>query len=342
MPLIDVPGLLAALSDDAPCGPDLQYAPEYVELQQWMRGTPDVEYGSMHQAAADPDWRAVKTRALSLLERSRDLRLAIHLCHAMVALHGYAGLDEGIALIEGLLRTHWDGLHPQLDAEDGNDPTERINALLALEDKEGLWRTLYVYPLVRPAGHPGYGVRDVDIATGDLTVADGEPAGIAEIEAAFSSAPLDELEALHACLVRVNERVDAMGALLVQLAGYGHVVSLVALSGLLKRALRAVQNGIATHPARVAVLACGDDACEEGKPASSARDPASLSSRDDVARMLDRICEYYATHEPASPVPLLLQRARRLVGLDFVSIVTDLSPQSLPEIHHLAGTRHNE
>jgi type VI secretion system protein ImpA len=43
-------------------------------------------------------------------------------------------------------------------------------------------------------------------------------------------------------------------------------------------------------------------------------------------RMLDKICEYYERAEPSSPVPLLLQRAKKLVPMTFMEIVQDLIP----------------
>jgi type VI secretion system protein ImpA len=62
-----------------------------------------------------------------------------------------------------------------------------------------------------------------------------------------------------------------------------------------------------------------------------------LRSREDVIRTIDNICAYYATHEPSSPVPLLLERCKRLVTMSFIDIVKDLVPDSLSAIHNIAG-----
>ena len=53
--------------------------------------------------------------------------------------------------------------------------------------------------------------------------------------------------------------------------------------------------------------------------------------------MLDRICDYYSHHEPSSPVPLLLKRARRLATGSFVDILRDLAPDVLPQIERICG-----
>jgi type VI secretion system protein ImpA len=336
MSILDVPALLQALSADAPCGADLEYTPEYIELLQWMRGTPDIEYGKMHQAATGPDWKAVKAGALRLLARSKDLRLAIYLLRAAVALHGYAGLDEALALIEGLVAGYWDHVHPQMDPDDGNDPTERINTLLMLDDRQGLCRDLYAAPLVVSAMHGRYGLRDLDIAAGDLSVPEEEAPSASDIDAAFKNAPFAELAEIADRLARSRDRLDAIVASFIEKLGYGKGAALTELPRLVRRAGDAIQQRMAVHPQRPAETLALSGETDEGA-AGTVADPAALSGRDDVARLLDRICEYYAVAEPASPVPILLQRARRLVGLDFMEILADLSPQSLPEIQNLAG-----
>lgn len=65
--------------------------------------------------------------------------------------------------------------------------------------------------------------------------------------------------------------------------------------------------------------------------------PGAVRGREDVVRMLDRICEYYAVNEPSSPVPVLLQRAKRLVDKSFTDIVRDLTPAGLSELQVIAG-----
>ncbi len=65
--------------------------------------------------------------------------------------------------------------------------------------------------------------------------------------------------------------------------------------------------------------------------------PTSVDTRQQVVQLLDLVCNYYARYEPSSPVPLLLQRARRLVDLDFLAIVADLSPETLEKVRYAAG-----
>jgi type VI secretion system protein ImpA len=42
-------------------------------------------------------------------------------------------------------------------------------------------------------------------------------------------------------------------------------------------------------------------------------------------------------NEPSSPVPLLLKRAKRLVGLSFVDIIRNLSPDAMAQVQMVSG-----
>ncbi|WP_419207235.1 ImpA family type VI secretion system protein, partial [Pseudomonas syringae] len=78
-------------------------------------------------------------------------------------------------------------------------------------------------------------------------------------------------------------------------------------------------------------------------PAGKAPTPATprvsgdIASRDDVLRSLDRILSYYARHEPSSPLPVLLNRAKNLVHADFEAIVRNLIPDGMSQFENLRG-----
>ncbi|HHO9022271.1 TPA: type VI secretion system protein TssA, partial [Pseudomonas aeruginosa] len=47
--------------------------------------------------------------------------------------------------------------------------------------------------------------------------------------------------------------------------------------------------------------------------------------------------EYYVRHEPSSPVPVLLKRAKTLVTADFAEIVRNLIPDGISQFETLRG-----
>ncbi len=74
-----------------------------------------------------------------------------------------------------------------------------------------------------------------------------------------------------------------------------------------------------------------------GSTAAPASVPGEIRSRDDAVRVLDRVSDYFRQHEPSSPVPLLLQRAKRLISKDFMEILRDLTPQGVSEAENIGG-----
>jgi len=65
--------------------------------------------------------------------------------------------------------------------------------------------------------------------------------------------------------------------------------------------------------------------------------PGAVSSREDVVRLLDRMCDYFERHEPSSPIPLLLKRCKRLVSANFLDIVRDVAPDAVSQVENLRG-----
>lgn len=337
MTYIDVPALLQPLDPASPCGANLEYSSLYLEASRALEGSPDVQYGSMHVAAVEPDWKRLKAATLELLADTRDLRLAVWLTRALVALHGAAAVADGLALIEGLLTRYWDALHPQLDADDENDPTARINTLLSLDDKTGFVRDLRLVPLVVSERHGRVCLGDIECAANER-----EPSGTvlepAAIDAAFGDAAIDEIVALENAFANALASLECIDALLNERTGQANWASLPALEQALQRAHRAVAAQRARHPASIA---CDGDLTDTATTHLANGQSASdrIANRDDVVRMLDRLCAYFAAAEPSSPVPILLQRARALVGMTFIDLVADLTPTGVGEANHWAGSR---
>ena len=65
---------LQPLPDEAePCGKDLEYENEFLELTKAAQGKPETQFGP----GEAPNWREVREMAEALMERTRDLRVAL-------------------------------------------------------------------------------------------------------------------------------------------------------------------------------------------------------------------------------------------------------------------------
>jgi type VI secretion system protein ImpA len=339
---IELDQLLEDISPDSPCGENLEYDADFVLLEQSARGKPEQQFGATIVPAEEPDWAEVRRLALGLCKRTRDLRVFEYLARASVRTHGYAGLNDVLTLVRGSLERHWDNIHPKLDPDDDNDPTARVNLIGALCDPQTMLHGLRLAPLVQSRGFGRFALRDLAIASGEMPPPAGldAPPTMQAIEGAFLDVPLDELKATAEAARSAAEQSRAIENVVTEKVGAANAASLEALTKLLKEASKAIDarlvaRGGAAEGALVNGQALNGHALNgEAAPATMS---GELRSRDDVIRMLDKLCEYYARAEPSSPVPLLLQRAKKLVPMSFMEIMQDLIPDGVSQAELYRG-----
>lgn len=336
MSTIDLEALLRPLSEEAPCGRDCEYDPVFGELERAAAGKAAQSMGDTEIPGEPPDWITVLGHSQALFAETLDLRVAILMTRAAMQAEGLPALGTGLALVAGLLEQFWDDVYPQLDAEDDNDPTLRVNSLLALNDRAGFVSELLGLTVVQERQLGRFSMRDVKLANGDLDPADGEERpDPALISGAFVGADLDELQASANAIEVANTQFDLLSSILDDKVG-----SAGPDLALLGTELKGLRRLLAEHLERRGVSTDGAATMageDEGTGANVAVASGDIRSRDDAIRSLDRICEYFREHEPSSPVPMLLERAKRLVAMSFVEILQDLSPSGVPEAMNVVG-----
>ncbi|MBX3516982.1 MAG: type VI secretion system protein TssA [Rhodospirillales bacterium] len=348
---IPIDQLLADITADNPCGDDLEYDPEFGALARDARSVPEQVMGDAVVPAREPDWPAIRRRALDLFSRTKDLRVGVLLTRALLNSDGFAGLSDGLTVLVRLVAERWDGVHPRLDPDDNLDPTTRVNVLATLCDKETFLKDLRTAPLFTSRAFGPIRYRDVLVASGILKVAAEEgqaPAlDLAQITAASRDADAEAVIAAAEAVRTATAEAAALETNLTAQVGVQHAASfapltqeLAAIAKYMDERLAALGLGAAVAAGASPSPAPAGDAAGGTAPAAGDRPPAAsgeITSREDVVRLLDRICAYYARHEPASPVPILLQRAKRLVPLQFVDIIRDLAPDALAAIDVFRG-----
>ncbi|SAL80395.1 ImpA-like protein [Caballeronia arvi] len=342
MNFADIAAWLTALAPDAPCGEDEEYSPEFRALEEAIAGKPDAQYGGTVIAATPPDWTLARSLSITLLDRTRDLRVAVHYTRSGMVREGFAGLACGLALIEGLLDQHWSGVHPQLDASDGDDPTARVNALSALVDGAGIVGELRDVPFVAPRGQRGFALRDLEVLAGEAPLYEGdEMPTLAAIDAAFAQAGIDEGRAMCEALSAARASLANIERALTGRVGPSRALDF----GPLARPLQRIAEFVAAHTGgRGSAMetssseeGAGSGTAAHAAAATGPATPRRIASARDVSDALDAICAYYAECEPSSPLPVLLQRARRLVGKSFIEIIEDVAPDGAHQFRHLGG-----
>jgi type VI secretion system protein ImpA len=329
MPILNLEKLLAPVSGDAPSGPNLEYDAAFAALDRAAAGKPEQVIGGTTTPAEPPDWNAVLESALELLTRTKDLRVAVLATRALLYRQGVAAFTEGLGLLHGLLAKYWASVHPQLDPEDNNDPTMRITALSALSTT-GTSMALRTSPLVASPALGG-------VTLAELFPATGAP-DAARIAGVFASIELPALQAIVFPLAEGARQLRAIETVFEAEIG-SRGPDFTGLLDYFERAHHALQQRLAAR--RPAVASEPTTASGGGEELALAPPPRGLSgdilTREDVVKALDKICEYYSRHEPASPVPIVAQRCKRLVTMNFYEILNEVAPDGVKQAQLVLG-----
>lgn len=340
---INIEQLLTPISEAEPSGPNLEYDPAFSELERAAQGKPEQRMGSVLVPSEPPDWSEVYKQSVELLEKTRDLRVVMHLTHALLHSDGFVGFADGIELAVGLVRDLWPSVHPEVDHEDNDDPTMRVTALATLAAPPTLL-ALQKCALAQLRGLGAVTLSDIRAAASG-TSTQSEPAVTSgTIDAIFQQV---EFEALEATVLAVQRCFD--GAAAIDAAFLTHSGSrgpdLSALTQILREVRQVIKPRFEARQAakQEEQESKGDVPSAEGSGSHPSRVGGALSgeirSREDVLKAIDMISAYYSRAEPANPLPLLLERCRRLVTSSFLEIIQELMPDSVAQVNSLVGRR---
>jgi type VI secretion system protein ImpA len=341
MSFIDVESLLAPLDADGACGVELDYDGEFLALERSIEGQPERQYGDTVIPAEGPDWALVQRQAVNLLGRSKDFRLTVFVTRALARKHGLSGAVQGLTLTLELARRHWDEAFPALQVDGEYDPLPRGNALSSLAAAEGFIGDLRATPLpTRQLGTMEWGVIEKVAANRDTS--GSAPIARHQIEPLL----LEEIGAGNphlTALLELRALVRELDTLCRDRLGPSEAPDLPEL-------LNWIDLVFPAHLQRKAAAGNGADDADAGDEAafdggstvaaagSAGGVPQRALTRQDAVRMLDAVCEFLESTEPANPAPLLIRRARGLIGMDFLQILRELAPDGLAQAELLAGT----
>lgn len=326
---------LSETADEPPCGTDLEYDNEFLAFEQLARGKPEQQYGDTVIPAEAPDWRAVERAAARLFQRTKDLRVAAQLSRAWTRIRAMDGFADGLELCATLLDKYWAEVHPRLEIDGEHDPLPRANALGLLVDADGLAGDVRATMLLQVPG-ASLTVREAEAI---LNASAGEGASMTRGQLAGIIA--SQAEAGNPSMLAVRRAEAALNALRgICMDRLGPESSpdfspIAVLLGLLTQPMtQALPGDITTESAETAVgIEVSDRAASSG-----AATLGEIRGREDAQRLLGLVCDYLERHEPTNPAPLLIRRAQKMMGMDFLAIIQELAPDSLGEVRRVTGT----
>jgi type VI secretion system protein ImpA len=318
--------LLQPISADAPCGENLEDTPLLASFDTFR------VFGQATPLDPPPDWGELRHQALEALGRSKDFRLLAYLGTAVLRTDGLAAFASTLHIAAEWLETFGAQVFPLVD----EDALLRRNALNCFADPMAVVDGLRRAPMVRSRRHGSFGLRDLDVAAGQLQPGDGEtPADQAQIDAAFGEMSTEDLQALQGRVARALTAVKRINAVMAAEGGSEMVPTLDTLTTLFGKADRFLRTQLATRTPGDAGQA--DAGSEQATGAGQVVAVGAIRSRQDAIRALDAVATFFRNNEPSSPVPLFVERAKRLVSKDFLEVLADIAPDGLSQAKSAGG-----
>ena len=332
---LDLAPLLAPLSDSEPCGEDLRWDALYDEIraarQQGDRSAFEGE------TSAEPKWgRVVELATEALASRTKDLMLGCWLCEALLHLHGFAGVRDGLKVVNGLIENFWEQVFPRPD--DG-DWEPRIAPLVWLTEADrgaklpNLLREAElapnragdeeIYSYIYWEARTPKGAAGEDEEANQRRLAEASRKGqlfddsVAATPREYYQTLLSDIEGCRSEVARLDQALD--GHLGREAPGTTAIrESIAKCEDLVRRILR--NKGGAEPEAGPSDEADGADAAQQAGPGGG----GPLRSREDAFRRLEEIAAYLRRTEPQSPVPYLVERAVAWGRMPFSALLGEL------------------
>ena len=353
--MIPLETMAIPLEGENPAGANLEYDPLYMEMDSLSVTVPDSQMGESIIEGRGPDWRKLKENCLNLWGSTRDLRVASYLTVAETAENGLEDCLASFKLILFLAKDMWDTMHPQLDPDDGNDPTERLNILVMLSPEPGAFndpvmfisrfRALNLVPSMP------YTLRDHLISINEFEAADGQTLDPHLITGELMRVPLEEVEKQAKLAVELRETVEAICITMDEKMQGSHSLNMNSLLAEINKLCKFYANYIQSAGGSSSELAQEDTGAEDtpAQPAEATVRGANINlsaykpaSRAEAVLLLRKGAEYFQRQEPNSPIPLLVNRALRFSEMNFIDLLQDIVPDALDQGKRILGVKESE
>jgi type VI secretion system protein ImpA len=335
MAAIEFTTLAGPVSDEEPCGPDLDLAgdPDYMNFIARIEGLLPVTFFSGPEGRpfdrTSIDFGAEFATMGPLLDRTRDVRLLALLAKLLVLNRDLTGFVGCVGLIDTLLKERWDEVHPQ--ASDG-DFAIRMAAIESLDDMPPVVFPLQYMPIINHRRLGPLSYRSWMIATGEAKPREGEAVlDPAAIETAMMETELpalvetrDQFQSLQAALLSVRD-------ICVDRTGGERAAKLEKLPGLVDKILALVEGVVVKRDPALATVDAQASEGEAGGAAATTIAAGAVASTRDVADALAAIADYFGRHEPSSPALLLVRQAEQLMGKSFLEVMRVLVPNHMEQ-----------
>jgi type VI secretion system protein ImpA len=325
-PILDIASLLGPIPGENPAGAKAHDLMRTIQEHRREEDPDEYPEGDPRRPKnpKKANWKAIiQLVTEALRSKSKDLWLVGYLTEALLKVHGFLGLRDGLHLFRELVDKCWDRLLPPLDE---TDLELRANPFINLLDDPAkglrLPTSVRMVPLVfTKEGAFSYLDRfSVDRARPPrVSNEDWERA----LKNVYLKTCQQTLEDLDQCLAYLNQLMELLQAgLKEQAPGFTSLrPALTDCQGLLREVIQQ-QDEEAAGPA---VSPSGNTPAESARANTGQPSAAvNLASRKEAYRQLAQAAAFLKELEPHSPIPYLVQKAVELGNLPFPELIRTL------------------
>ncbi|EDT05527.1 ImpA family type VI secretion system protein [Burkholderia ambifaria] len=335
---------LAPVSNSMPCGPDLEYDHDFVVLFASAAPRQDVQYGAFVGAPDPVNWSEIERDCQRLMLRTKDIRVAVLYTRSRTRLAGAAGLADGTGLLAAWLDAFAEQVHPQPDVDGAHDAARemRMNAIQALADPDGLLADVREIVLSKST-LARLQVRDVERAFAHPRPADAlAPESVTqqlqdvraqqpEVMAGFDDA-ITHLAAIDAwCAVHLDGYLPELSSLTRLLGRLNAPASANAIEQLEESYDPPSASSESSGSDASAPLEPPNDGPVSATERMTAQPGSAPTDRQAALALIRTARTWFETHEPSSPIPVLLKRAEQFVGKPYAEVVTAIPAELLAQ-----------
>ena len=324
---------LAPISDEAPCGPDLDAAGDldFMNFLAANEGQLPDSYFSFDRKTID--FPLAFARAAELKKRTQDLRLILLVAKLAVLNRDFYRFAQEVAEIAWLLANRWDSVHPQADQ---GEYISRLAQLGTLDDSPVVALPLQYATILQTERDGPLVYRAVMAAAGEVKLREGEKlASAGAIERMLTTTvEVEALASLYATLRQLQASLEAITAITAERVDPGQAVKFGTLSPLVEKMLTFAQAALAR---RDPSLAPAVETATSEAPTETPGGPATFESLADVDGALASALGYFQAKEPSSPALLLVVQARATLGKNLHEVIRLLAPRHVDNARVFVG-----
>ncbi|WP_049631892.1 ImpA family type VI secretion system protein [Cellvibrio sp. pealriver] len=318
------------LLNNAEQGIEIDYDPEFIELENMIAIKMDQQYGNTIIPAAPIDWSRALSKAYELLDKSKDYRLCCIITRALTHKHGIRGTLKGIETIYLLTANCWRYAFPAIVFDGETDFLPRSNAIAELNSMTGLVGDLR-HTDIRLGSTIKLSINRMEkILSGRSENEEFSRDQLLQICRDDALSPESEIFVISRLLSKISELEKLLSQYLAseQKPDFSQLKSML------------TNISVMTGEKQIAEIDGTGDFTEASTShiySKTQITPTFIQTRDDAINALDIVCEFLKRNDPANPAPMLINRARNMIGQDFYTILSQLAPDAVAQAEHITG-----